>query len=149
MVLFSDEQRFELLSAAARPTSLRRVAGEAVVLVDPAPGGRFDQSWLGQTRERAPQAKLVVYTQRFDPADLMPALQAGLSGYLLKGRISEEGLARAVEEVVREAVVIVDERVRDFFEAEPERLRQLSAAVETWLRRPARGAAVADSRSGS
>ena len=47
----------------------------------------------------------------------------GLSGYLIKGRISEAGLARAVDEVARDDVVIVDEQVRDFFQAEPARLR--------------------------
>ena len=44
MVLFSDEQRFELLPSVARASLLPAIEGGVAILLDPAPGGRFDPS---------------------------------------------------------------------------------------------------------
>jgi two-component system nitrate/nitrite response regulator NarL len=96
--------------------------------LDPAPARRFEASWLREARERTPQARLIIHTTEFDPASLLPALQAHIAGYLFKGVPSGEALTDVAYLVSRSSVVVVDESIRDFFEGQPERLR-LAPAV--------------------
>ncbi|MGH2868944.1 MAG: response regulator [Solirubrobacteraceae bacterium] len=69
--------------------------GPDVILMDLVMPRRDGVSAMRALRERAPRARVIVLTSFLDDGRLMPALQAGAAGYLLKD-VEPSELARAV-----------------------------------------------------
>ncbi len=89
MVQFgAQEELFELRPARSMPSLVPPGLNRAAIVIDPAPWGKFDERWLGEVRERAPEALMIVYTHGFDAARLAAALAAGVHGYLLKEHVA-------------------------------------------------------------
>ncbi len=121
---FMDDGRFEVVRSAVRPRDLAAREGHLVIVIDPAPSGKLEASCLREARDRAPQAKLVVFTYGVDAESLALALEAGVSGYLLKERsLPSKAIVDAVYLAACFPVLVVDEDVRAFFQADPRRLR--------------------------
>jgi DNA-binding NarL/FixJ family response regulator len=121
---FADaEERFRLLSPAAAPVLLPRGAAPEIVVIDPAPRGRFDRAWLAEVRSFAPQALLILYTNGFDAARLDAALEARARAYLLKGRCTAAEVVAAASLVVDAEIVAVDGAIARQFWDQPWRIR--------------------------
>jgi DNA-binding NarL/FixJ family response regulator len=69
----------------------------AVVVVDPNLDRAESLARIRRLKERLPNAKILVYTNRDDKASLVRALQAGARGYLLK-RYGPKSLADGIVE---------------------------------------------------
>ncbi len=69
--------------------------GPDVILMDLVMPRRDGVSAMRALRDRAPSARVIVLTSFLDDGRLMPALQAGAAGYLLKD-VEPSELARAV-----------------------------------------------------
>jgi hypothetical protein len=87
-ILFSDENRFEIICSAQEPERLSYSKVEAVVLVDPIMRRPFEPGSLVTARSKLPFGKLIVYTTDFS-LDLLSALEDGVgtrTGFLeIKG----------------------------------------------------------------
>jgi DNA-binding NarL/FixJ family response regulator len=121
-LLFSDENRFELVRSVRHTSLLPETSREVVVIIEPSERGTFQQSALLMARSLVPQGRLVVYTSGFDTGTLGAALAVRVSGYLIKGRIDDTGLASIVELVAQSQTIVLDERIRELFESQPWRL---------------------------
>jgi DNA-binding NarL/FixJ family response regulator len=123
ILFLDDEARFELVRSVSRPAALPPTEDVFVLVIDPAPSGSMEEAWLWEARSRAPNALLVVCTQIFDAGALRVGLDAGISAYLLMGRPSGEAIRDVEYLIARFPLVVVDESIRDFFAADPRRLR--------------------------
>ncbi|MGI9185018.1 MAG: response regulator [Solirubrobacteraceae bacterium] len=88
----------EALAAAER-------LGPDVILMDLVMPRRDGVSAMLALRDRAPDARVIVLTSFLDDGRLMPALQAGAAGYLLKD-VEPSELARAVRSAYAGAAII-------------------------------------------
>jgi DNA-binding NarL/FixJ family response regulator len=90
------EQGIEVLgeaSSAAEAVSMASEKGPAVVLIDIQMNDTSGIEATRHIRERAPEARVVILTSSREQADVVEAIQAGASGYLLKGTSIEEVVA--------------------------------------------------------
>jgi len=95
------EEHFTLLPGMARPLSVPPDLGRAIVVIDPAPRGRFEESWIEELRLRVPDALVIVYTHGFDPVRLAAVVAAKAHGYLLKEHVTASEVVLAAEWVGR------------------------------------------------
>jgi DNA-binding NarL/FixJ family response regulator len=87
------EQGIEVLGEAASAAEAVSVASKrrpAVALIDVQIDGTSGIEATRQLRERCPETRVVMLTGSRDLADVVEAIQAGASGYLLKGTSIEE-----------------------------------------------------------
>ncbi len=76
-----------------------------VILMDLVMPGLDGTGAMRQLREQAPSSRVIVLTSFLDDERLMPALQAGAAGYLLKD-VEPAELARAVRSACADEAVI-------------------------------------------
>lgn len=105
--IFADDA-FEVVGEAADGPEALAVAARTspdVVLLDlrmPKMGGA---EVIRRLREQRPDARVLVLTTYFDDADVVPALEAGAAGYVLKDTPRAE-LRRAVQAAARGETVL-------------------------------------------
>jgi DNA-binding NarL/FixJ family response regulator len=90
------EQGIEVLgeaASAAEAVSMASKQSPAVALIDVQLTDASGIEATRQLRERRPETRVVILTSSRDQVDLVEAIQAGASGYLLKGTSIEEVVA--------------------------------------------------------
>lgn len=99
--IFSELPRFEVLAVgrcASDVIALAAAKRPDVVLIDlNMPGDAF--AAIGRVRELSPQTKIVVFTASAGIDHAVKALEAGATGYVLKGSTDDE-LMRAIDTVL-------------------------------------------------
>ena len=80
-----------------------------VILMDLAMPGMDGLTTMLRVQEISPQAKILVMTQYADRAYLLPTLQAGASGYILKSAKSDDLIAAI--KIVKEGQMYIDPAV--------------------------------------
>jgi DNA-binding NarL/FixJ family response regulator len=97
--MFAGDDRFEVLGEAGDGREALAVAGTAdpdVVLMDLRMPGMDGVTAIKALREQGSRARVLVLTTYDTDADVLPAIKAGATGYLLKDASRDE-LFRAVE----------------------------------------------------
>ncbi len=111
MALLSREPLFQTVGDAADAGEALRRAQELqpnLILLDNHLPGVHGVDALPALREAAPSARVVMLTVSEDEHDLMAALKAGASGYLLK-TIEGDALAHAIKQVMRGESIVAPE----------------------------------------
>jgi DNA-binding NarL/FixJ family response regulator len=101
--MFSGDDGFEVLGAAAdglEAVTLAEAVRPDVVLMDLRMPGMDGVTAIGRLAERGVAAKVLVLTTYDTDSDVVPAIAAGATGYLLKDAPREE-LLRAVRAAAR------------------------------------------------
>ena len=99
--VFAAEPDLEVVGEAADGAEALRRAGEAdVVLMDLRMPGMGGVEAIGKLRETAPDVRVLVLTTFDTDSDVLPAIEAGATGYLLKDAPRDE-LVRAVRSAHR------------------------------------------------
>jgi DNA-binding NarL/FixJ family response regulator len=106
--MFSGTDEFEVLGEAADGTEALTLADRLrpdVVLMDLRMPGMDGVRAIGALRERALPSRVLVLTTYDTDSDVLPAIEAGATGYLLKDAPREE-LFRAVRAAARGEAVL-------------------------------------------
>lgn len=100
-VLLELQGEFEVIGEAANGEEALKQIHELspdIVLMDLAMPGMDGLTAMRRINEQYPETKVLILTQHDDRAYLLPVLQAGASGYILKS-MSAEGLILAIRDV--------------------------------------------------
>lgn len=111
IALLSREPHFQTVGDAADAGEALRRAQELqpdLILLDNHLPGVNGVDALPALREAAPSARVLMLTVSEDERDLMAALKAGASGYLLK-TIEGDALAHAIKQVMRGESIVAPE----------------------------------------
>ncbi|MEU4830125.1 response regulator transcription factor [Streptosporangium sp. NPDC023615] len=106
--IFADDDAFEVVGEAADGPEALAVAlrtGPDVVLMDLRMPGMSGAEVIGRLREQNPGVHVLVLTTFDDDADVLPAIQRGATGYLLKDTPRAD-LRRAVQAAARGETVL-------------------------------------------
>ncbi|GAA0987525.1 response regulator transcription factor [Acrocarpospora macrocephala] len=106
--MFTGELGFEVVGVAgdgARAVSLAEELRPDVILMDLRMPGTDGVTAIRRLAERGSTARILVLTTYDTDSDVLPAIQAGATGYLLKDAMPEE-LVRAVRAAARGEAVL-------------------------------------------
>jgi DNA-binding NarL/FixJ family response regulator len=106
--MFTGEPGFEVVGVAGDGARAVSLAGEVtpdVILMDLRMPGTDGVTAIRQLAERGVPARVLVLTTYDTDSDVLPAIEAGATGYLLKDAMPEE-LIRAVRSAARGEAVL-------------------------------------------
>jgi DNA-binding NarL/FixJ family response regulator len=123
-----------LLSADPRSTIVGETRGEVVrqaqrhrpdvIVLDPAAGGRLNVALVAELIAHAPQSRISIYTNYFEPRAFLDVMKAGGRAYMLKADADSTFVVDALMQVARYGATVIDPAVRTRFAAEAgDRLR--------------------------
>ncbi|HTE84218.1 MAG TPA: response regulator transcription factor [Dehalococcoidia bacterium] len=109
-----------LIGTAAGVVARAQRLQPAVIVFDPAQGGRLDLGMIADLRRAAPASRLVILTSVFEPRSFAAALLQGTTAYLLKGSdTTARFVAWALEGVARDGALVIDPGIAERVLSDP------------------------------